>query len=329
MMFGVTNHVSGGLVIVLVSAMCAGCAAEPEQPAAAPEPEAATPTAASLPATIVAERGGFIPEGVEYDTTNGRLLAGSLSEGSIFQLHSDGRLTTIVSDPELVSSVGIEADEPRARLLVANADRSVFEGGSTGQAKLGVYDLASGERIAMVDLAAVLADAPADASYFANDVAVGDDGTAYVTDTRMNVIYRVGTDYEASVLFRFEPMEGLGLNGIVYHPSGYLLVAGGATLWKVPVDDPTGATQVMLPETVAGQDGMVWTADGLLAIVSNSESRVVALTSADEWATAALAGVGAYEVQATTAAVVGDQIYVVHPHFADEDPPSVERVTLQ
>ena len=313
------------LAIVLVSVTCAGCAAEPEPPAAAPEPEAAVP----LPEMIVAERGGFIPEGVEYDTTNGRLLTGSLSEGSIFQIQSDGRLTTMVSDAELVSSVGIEADEPRARLLVANSDRSVFEGESAGQAKLGVYDLASGERIAMVDLAAALADAPADAAYFANDVAVGDDGTAYVTDTRMNVIYRVGADYEASVFYRFEPMEGLGLNGIVYHASGYLLVAGGATLWKVPIGDLAGTTQVMLPEAVPGQDGMVWTDDGLLVIVSNSDNRVVALTSTDEWATSQLAGVGTFEMQATTAAVVDGEIYVVHPHFADEDPPSFERVALQ
>ncbi len=317
------------LAIILTAATCVGCAAEPQPPAAATEPEAAASTPGPLPAMIVAERGGFIPEGVEYDTANGRLLTGSLSEGSIFQIHSDGRLTTLVSDPELVSSVGIEADEPRGRLLVANSDRSVFAGGGAGQAKLGVYDLATGERISMVDLAAVLADAPADSVYFANDVAVGDDGTAYVTDTRMNVIYRVGTDYDASVLSRFEPMEGLGLNGIVYHASGYLLVAGGATLWKVPVDDPTGTTQVVLPEAISGQDGMVWTADGLLAIVSNSDNRVVALRSMDEWATAELAGVGAYEVQATTAAVVDGEIYVVHPHFADEDPPSVERVALQ
>ena len=328
---------SSFLAVVLACAMFSGCAAEPQPLADAARPETTAPTTAPtmapaavpLPATIVAERGGFIPEGVEYDTANRRLLAGSLSEGSIFQIQNDGRLTTMVSDPELVSSVGIEADEPRARLLVANSDRAVFEGGVAGQAKLGVYDLTTGERIAMVDLAAALADAPADAAYFANDVAVGDDGTAYVTDTRMNVIYRVGVDYEASVLSRFEPMEGLGLNGIVYHPSGYLLVAGGATLWKVPVDDPAGATQVTLPEAVPGQDGMVWTADGLLAIVSNSDNRVVALTSTDEWATAELAGIGTYETQATTAAVVDDEIYVVHPHFADEDPPSVERVALQ
>ena len=246
------------LAIVLASAIGSGCAAEPEPVATAPEPEAAVPAAVSLPAMIVAERGGFIPEGVEYDTVNGRLLTGSLSEGSIFQIQSDGRLTAIVSDSELVSSVGIEADEPRARLLVANSDRSVFAGGGAGQAKLGVYDLTTGERIAMVDLAAALADAPADAVYFANDVAVGDDGAAYVTDTRMNVIYRVGTDHEASVLSRFEPMEGLGLNGIVYHDSGYLLVAGGSTLWKVPLDAPAEVTQVTLPGggTGTGRDGM-------------------------------------------------------------------------
>src|SRR5690606_39035554 len=151
-----------------------------------------------------------------------------------------------------------------------------------GQAKLGVYSLTSGERLAMVDLAATIPDAPADAVFFANDVAVGSDGTAYVTDTRQNVIYRVGTDYQASVLHRFENLAGgAALNGIVYHDDGYLLVVAGDLLFKVPVDDPSGAMQVQVAEPVPGSDGAVWTADGRLAIVSNSadEPRVVALTS--------------------------------------------------
>jgi len=315
--------------IIFATATCTGCVGEPQTPVANTESEALEATADPLPALIVAERGGFIPEGVEYDTANGRLLTGSLSEGSIFQIHGDGRLTTIVTDTELVSSVGIEVDEPRGRLLVANSDASVFQGDGAGQAKLGVYDLDSGARLAMVDLGATLTDAPAGSVYFANDVAVGDDGAAYVTDTRMSVIYRVGTDYIASVLYRFSPTEDLGLNGIVYDASGYLLVAGGSTLWKVPVADPAGTTQVTLSETMAGQDGVLWTADGLLAIVSNSENHVVALTSTDEWSTAEVAGVATFEGQATTAADVGGDLYVVHPHFADPDPPSIERVMLQ
>ena len=166
-----------------------------------------------------------------------------------------------------------------------------------------------------------------DAAYFANDVAVADNGTAYVTDTRLSVIYEVSTDYEASLLHRFDD-GGAGPNGIVYHPAGFLLVARGATLWKVPVDNPETSSEVSVAEEITGQDGMVWSAMRLV-IVSNDANRVVALRSDDEWRTAEVVGVGAYEPQATTAAVVGDAIYVVHPHFADDDPPSVSRVELQ
>jgi hypothetical protein len=106
-------------------------------------------------------------------------------------------------------------------------------------------------------------------------------------------------------------------------------VASGATLYKVPLDNPAQASQVKLPEAVPGQDGIVWTADGRLAIVSNSANRVVALRSNDDWASAQLAGVAPFSVQATTAAAVGDAVYVVHPHFADAEPPSIARVTFQ
>ena len=317
-------------VALALAGLLAGCGGAPETPASAPipatEPPPAPPAAAMLPDAIVAERGGFIPEGVEFDMMNGRLLTGSLSEGSVYEVHPDGRVTAFVEDAELVSSVGIEADEPRDRLLVANADRSVFQSGGTGQAKLGVYNLTTGERIAMVDLAAV-ADAADDAVHFANDVAVTDDGTAYVTDTRLNALYSVTADYEASLFHRFDD-GGAGPNGIVHHPAGYLLVARGATLWKVPLDDPAASSEVTLPEEVPGQDGLVWSA-GRLAIVSNSSNRVVALTSGDDWVSAEVAGVANYEEQATTAAVVGDDVYVVHPHFADEDPPSITRVTFE
>lgn len=313
----------------LLLAGCGGSETAVDAPAAPEVVEEAAPPSAMPPAMIVTERGGFIPEGIEYDATAGRFLTGSLSEGTIFEIHEDGTVAPVVTDDELVSSVGIEVDEPRNRLLVANSDRAVFDGSGSGQAKLGVYDLASGERLAMVDLAAAIPDAPADAAYFANDVAVADDGTAYITDSRMGVIYAVGPDYEASILHQFDPAAEVALNGIEYHPSGYLLVASGATLFKVPLDDAAATAEVALPETIAGQDGIVWTGDGRLAVVSNSESRVVALTSADDWATAQLAGVAPYEVQATTAAAVGDDIYVVHPHFNDEEPPSVEHVTFR
>src|SRR5687768_14710706 len=64
--------------IVLLAAVCAtlaGCADAPEPVAPVPETQAAAPLP-ELPATIVAERGGFIPEGIEYDSKSGRILTG-------------------------------------------------------------------------------------------------------------------------------------------------------------------------------------------------------------------------------------------------------------
>jgi sugar lactone lactonase YvrE len=324
-----------GFVIAGVLLLCA-CAPDPES-TAAPAPQAVAPAPPpvappsgielGIPARIVAERGGFIPEGIEYDQANGRLLTGSLAEGSIFQVHNDGSLTIAVSDPELVSSVGIEVDEPRDRLLVANSDFRVFQGQSNGQAKLGVFNLTTGERLAMVDLGAAL-NAGADAAFFCNDVTVADDGTIYATDTRQNVVYRVDNNYQASIFHRFPPMEGFALNGIVHHADGYLLVIGSNNIYKVPVANPGATMQVSLTEPVAGADGLTWMADGRLAVISNSSSSVVALTSTDGWVSAQAAGVARFEGQATTGAAVGSDIYVVQPHFADQDPPVILRAVF-
>ena len=296
-------------------------AAAPQTAAPAPAPSAGN---GGLPDRIVAERGGFIPEGIEYDQANDRFLTGSLAEGSIFEIGADGSVTAVVTDPELVSSVGIEVDEPRDRLIVANSDFRVFQGQSNGQAKVGVFNLTTGERVAMVDVGAEL-DAGADAAFFCNDVTVADDGTIFATDTRQNVVYAVDAAYEPSVLHRFEPMEGLALNGIVHHQNGYLLVIGSGNLYKVPVEDPGATAQVTLAEPVAGADGLTWMADGRLAVISNSSSSVVALSSSDDWASAEVAGVARFEGQATTGAAVGDDIYVVQPHFTDQDPPVILR----
>ena len=321
------------LTCVLLAAGCSRESTETPTPAATPTPTptpAAAPSAPSSRRTIVAERGGFIPEGIEYDNTNRRFLSGSLAEGSIFQIHEDGRVTPVVTDAELVSSVGIEADEPRNRLLVANSDRAAFQPGNTGQAKLGVYNLTTGERIAMVDLAAVIGTPPNPPQYFANDVTVDGDGNAYVTDTMTSVVYKVTADYQASVLHRFPDVQR-ALNGIVYHTGGYLLVAAGQDLYKVPVGNPAGTTKVNVAEPVPGQDGIVWTADGRLAVTSNSATApaVVLLTSGDDWTSARRAGVATLTGQATTAATVGNDVWAVHPHFGDAEPPSLELAVFQ
>ncbi len=322
------------IAIAVCAILSAACSPEPESPTAAsppppaPPPSAAPPPPAAAAASdvITAERGGFIPEGIEYDEDNGRFLTGSLAEGTIFVIERDGRVVPFIRDAELVSTVGIEADEDRDRLLVTNSNSAVFaDQNASGHAKLGVYHLTSGERLAMVDLGATIA---APARYFANDVTVDSTGNAYVTDTFANAIYRVTPGYEASVLHRFTDLpQGALLNGIVYHDAGYLLTVADDRIYKVPVANPAGTTQVNVSEPAAGQDGIVLTDDGRLVATSNSgtEPRLVAFRSDDNWTTAQRAGVAVLNGQATTAAIVGDDIWAVHPHFNDAEPPTIER----
>ena len=84
--------------------LVAGCAPEPESPSAAAPP---APAAAPKGEVITVERGGFIPEGIEYDQANGRFLTGSLAEGTIFVIERDGSVVPFIRDADLVSSVGI------------------------------------------------------------------------------------------------------------------------------------------------------------------------------------------------------------------------------
>ena len=289
--------------------------------------------AAKLPDTITMKTAGFVPEGVEYDTKNKRFLVGSLAEGTVFVVASDGTLTPFIKDPDLKSSVGLEVDEARNRLLVANSDSGVFSGKSAGQAKLGIYDLGSGKRVAMVDLAAA---GPAEAkSHFANDLTVGPDGSVYVTDTMARVVYKVDPKNAVSVFVpnSFGDVKAISLNGIVAHPAGYLLVADSVAgdVYKVPLDKPETLSKVKLPEPVSGADGLLWHPDNSLIVVRNDKSQlVVSLKSSDDWATARLESKGASSTQQTTGALTENGVYVVHPFFADAKAmPVIERVTLK
>ena len=114
----------------------------------------------------------------------------------------EGEIEPFTDDADLIASLGIYVDAERGRLLVANTDTGVSMNSSpeTGgvTAMLGIYDLADGERIEMIDLGALLPEQP----HLANDITVDDGGNIYVTDSFSPVIYRVDVDNEASVFLQ-------------------------------------------------------------------------------------------------------------------------------
>lgn len=278
---------------------------------------------------IVIAAPGIRPEGVAYDAVGGRFLFGSLSEGTIRQMMDDGTVTPFIEDPELISTTGVHVDEVGNRLLVPNTDAAVFaDPAAVGSAGLAAYDLTSGERIFMVDLAAV----GSTGRNFANDVTVDGEGNAYVTNSFSPIIYKVDPEGNASIFAQDDRFTApnIGLNGIDYSPNGYLLaaVAGASKLYKIPLDDPTNISEVALSEPF-GIDGMVLAEDGTLyavAALSDLTQAVVSVTSDDDWATGTVTARAQTGGGATTLALRDGEPWYINAYLSNPDAQQYEIV---
>jgi hypothetical protein len=284
-------------VIALVF-VAAGCGSDDDDggPAFGPGPD-----------LIVFTRLNLQPEGIEWDARRGRFLVGSLTDGTIRAVDDDGNLTVVTPDAGLSGSVGIHIDETRDRLFAAGNIQGV------GIA-LGIYDLATGEQIRIVDLS----ELSGANGGLANDVVVDADGNAYVTDTTNAMVYRVDVDGNASVLV--EAPELRLANGIeIDNRTLIVAILTGPSLLRIPLDDVDALATIDSDVPVSG-DGIVFTHDGILATVSGTS--VLLLESDDGWLSASLIGQwDAGTVSAalpTTAAVRGGDVHVVFAHLFDD-----------
>ena len=331
-------------ILMLIVPAAAQDTATPEpttDAAATPEAtadDAATPDAVDentdmngdLPDEVVFESPvpGLLPEGVEWNADAGTFLVGSLSSGTIRTVADDGTVTDLFVDEDLSSTVGIHVAD--GKLYIANSSAEVFGNpAATGLAALAVYDLTTGERVSYTDLTGVF---EGEGSNFANDVTVDDEGNAYVTNSFQPVIYKVTPDGEGSVFLESALFSNpnFGLNGIEYHPDGYLLAAvtGATTLVKIPLDDPEAASIVALTGPV-GIDGMALGADGILyAVNAGAQSQgqeIVAIASLDDWQSAQIVARTPTGGDATTLALrYGEEgeapaVYYVNTYFGQTD----------
>ncbi|HEX2168003.1 MAG TPA: SMP-30/gluconolactonase/LRE family protein, partial [Longimicrobiales bacterium] len=132
---------------------------------------------------------------------------------------------------------------------------------------------------------------------FLNDLAVGADGTLYVTDTGMDAAFSpTGTD----ALYRFTPTgaervatapDVAAPNGIVVDDEGVVVVGfGGSVVQRIPLD---GGTPTAIATVPAGQlDGVVRMSDGTL-LVSSWEGQAVYRIGPDGQVTTAVENVEA------------------------------------
>lgn len=280
--------------------------------------QAATPTI--LPAVadpIILQHPNLFPEDIAYDSASDRFFVSSLGEGTVYTVSSSGDLIPFVTEQNTLSSLGLTIDSPNKRLLVANSDLSFLWGNaeSLGKAVLVIYDLITGEKLDSVDLTSV---GPA-GIHIANDVTVDASGNTYITDSFAPVIYKVDQAGHGSV-FATDPRftsSSIGLNGIAYHPDGFLLttMTDPGKLFKIPLDDPEAVAEVALDAPLAGIDNITLDAQGNLIGVMGCAApapRVVTLTSNDHWKTARIVQQAAIESPATGVAIRSDAVYVTY-----------------
>ncbi|WP_394791598.1 hypothetical protein [Rhodoferax sp.] len=277
------------------------------------------------------------PEGVAWAPAQNSFLVSSIRHGTIGKVGLDGAYTPFIRDDKLVASVGLSLDAKSNTLWMAVGDLGASErSGPATQGKLAgvaAYDASTGARKAYYDLGGLVAG-----SHFANDLALDATGNVYITDSFSPVIYKVDTTGKVTV-FVNDPRftgEGFNLNGIVYHPDGYLLVNkyNSGELFRISLQDPRQITAVQLPEALKGADGMVLRAPGRLTVVQNNGvDRIVDLVSTDGWAAATVQRVERSVLSfPTTAAAVGPDLYVVNARLDSlltPDAPKVSSFVLQ
>ena len=216
------------------------------------------------------------PESVT-STKDGTLYVGSFNLGGVTKVASGGKAEQFIKPGagDSRSTLGVLADEKSGMLYVCSNDITGFGvpgPGDTKGAWLKVFDLASG---ALKGSAALK-----DPKSLCNDIAVGSDGTAYITDSFTPNVYSLKPGGTALEVWATDPLlapakDGVGLDGIAFGADGNLYVNTyiPAALFRIAVKDgKAGAvTPLKTSRPLDHADAMRAFGDSLLLIEGNGK----------------------------------------------------------
>lgn len=273
---------------------------------------------------------GLYPEGISYSAKDKHFYISSVAKGEIWRVNKQGKSELFAQNNKFASAIGLQVDTKRNRLLVCISDPGVGQNSTKEKvgkvAGLAVYDLSSKKQIAYYQLAA-LNDGK---RHLANDVTVDDKGNIYVTDSFSPIIYKIDPKGNISHLVSNEIWKvkqgHFGLNGIVYHPAGFLIVAHYATgkLYRIDLKNPEAFKEIVVKKSsnkwkVTGLDGLLLQDNKTLIAVNNDMSGlenanyVFRLSSENNWASATMDKVmPTSKTFPTTLTRDGNDVFVLH-----------------
>jgi sugar lactone lactonase YvrE len=262
------------------------------------------------------------PEGLEFNKAANVYYVSSARLGNIGKVTPQGAYSIVHSDSTLKSVYGIKVhpDGKRIFACVSDANYSKYTNPATRMkmARLISVDLNTGKRLSDTDLSKLVPG-----KHFANDLAFDSQNNIYITDSFAGVIYKVSPTKEVTVFAKDElfKTEGVGLNGIVFHPNGYLIVDNTAKgqLYKVDLKNPKNVKKVVIPDYFVGADGLLLNdKNNLTVVVNGGTDKIYQLSSTDDWATAKVTAstvVADRFTYPTTATQNGKDIWVMNAQF--------------
>jgi sugar lactone lactonase YvrE len=293
----------------------------------------ATNTKIELPSKVLVKNLAQNTEGIEYDKNDNTFLLSSLNAKPIIKVKPDGTYKAFTSGEKFpLSTAGLQVDYKNNRLLVAGFNGTEImdnDPKTKGVSFLRVYDLKTGVLKDEINLSHL---APNAFAYFANDIAIDDNGNTYVTDWYAQVIYKVTLDGKASLFWQNKTGVKSGPNGIDFK-DGYLLASiltvnkkglyDNFGLVKIPVDNPNNAKLVKIDDKkYSGFDGMVIKPNGDVVGVTNNQktpggNRLITLRSSDNFKTAKVIKSKDIDASTTVAVTPNGKIFVINQDFTN------------
>ncbi|MFD8382630.1 maleylpyruvate isomerase N-terminal domain-containing protein [Streptomyces sp. NPDC059679] len=234
------------------------------------------------PSAIKADGSNVFPHSLDFDARSNTFFAGSLKHGTVSAVSPDGKVRTLIDDPEMVSAQAVLADRERDRILVSNVDYGTADRSKKNApfrvAGVGSYDLESGKQDWCVDLTAVTLDGK---QHLISDVTVAPDGTAYAVDELTPTVFRIDRKGRASVFLQNDLLKGtldipdflndVGMSAVEWVEGNQLIIAmADGSLVRVPVKHPEKAQEVKLSVPLGSPTaGMRLLKDGSIAAVSS------------------------------------------------------------
>ncbi|CAN8285886.1 unnamed protein product [Cochlearia groenlandica] len=222
----------------------------------------------------------------------------------------------VVKDADIAgnASLGIAIDRERNRLLVAVADLI-----GNRYSALAAYDLSTWHRIFLTELSSHREE-----KSFADDVAIDAQGNAYVTDAKASKIWKVDVNGKKVSTIEsnlFTSPHGwfnslVALNGIVYHPDGFLIVIHtfSGYLYKIDLNNNDTVTVIdVVGGTLRFGDGLELLSPTKIVVAGNPSAKLI--ESLDGWRTASVTGwfsSGMVHRLVSAATVKGGRIYLNH-----------------